>query len=244
MLVLAGTSAPALAQEAAPAPALPDTPPAPGPGGDAMLAPEQVDETEGEEGTPGRIGCLDDLSEEGYRRKGVQKRDFLKAGRFELSGLGGFYASDLLSSTYTAAGSASYFPVEDFGVELLVSWAPVQFRLERPFTAFDGTRRFESSAALQIMGGLSFAPFHAKFKLTEKTILHGDLFGLAGAGRTFHDSVQGVSFQAGLGLRLYLMRRLAFRLEVRDFILPQEVLGRGRVTHNLTILGGLGLWLL
>ena len=65
----------------------------------------------------------------------------------------------------------------------------------------------------------------------------------AGAGRTFHDSVQGVTFQGGLGLRLYLMKRLSFRLDVRDFIMPQEVLGRGRTTHNITLLAGFGIWL-
>jgi hypothetical protein len=52
-----------------------------------------------------------------------------------------------------------------------------------------------------------------------------------------------VTFQGGVGLRLYLMKRLSFRLDVRDFVLPQEVLGRARVTHNLTVLGGFGIWL-
>jgi len=154
------------------------------------------------------------------------------------------YASDLLSSTYTAGGAVAFFPSEDFGLELLVSYAPVKFRLEAPFTSFEQTRRFVPGAALQAVAGLLFSPFHAKFKLTEETILHGDLYAVAGGGRTFHDSVQGITFQAGVGLQLYLWRRLAFRLDVRDFILSQEVLGRGRTTHNLTVLGGLGLWLL
>ncbi len=191
-----------------------------------------------------KVGCLDDLSAEGGRRKGVQKRDFLKRMKLEISGLGGFYASDLLSSTYTAGGALAFFPSEDFGVELLVSYAPVKFRLEAPFTSFEQSRRFVPGSALQAVAGLLFSPFHAKFKLTEETILHGDLMAVAGAGRTFHDSVQGITFQAGVGMQLYLWRRLAFRFDARDFILPQEVLGRGRTTHNLTVLGGLGVWLL
>jgi outer membrane beta-barrel protein len=191
-----------------------------------------------------RVGCLDDLSAEGGRRKGVQKRDFLKRMRLEISAVGGFYASDLLSSTYTAGGALAFFPSEDFGAELLVSYAPVKFRLEAPFTSFEQSRRFVPGSALQAMAGLLFSPFHAKFKLTEETILHGDLMLVAGAGRTFHDSVQGITFQAGLGLQLYFWRRLAFRFDARDFILPQEVLGRGRTTHNITVLGGLGVWLL
>jgi|tagenome__1003787_1003787.scaffolds.fasta_scaffold20829449_3 outer membrane beta-barrel protein len=190
-----------------------------------------------------RIACLDDTSEDGYQRKGVQKRDFLKRHRFEVGALGGFAASDLLSSSYTFGGALSFFLSEDFGLETLVTYQPVRFRIEDPFTAFDQRRHFTSGSALQAMGAVSFAPVHAKFKFTEATIVHGDLFLVAGAGRTFHDSVQGLSWQAGGGLRLYLARHLAFRLDVRDFILPQEVLGRGRITHNLTTIGGLGFWM-
>jgi outer membrane beta-barrel protein len=196
-----------------------------------------------DDGSTTRIGCIDDLSLEGYQRKGVQKRDFLKRMKFEISGVGGFYASDLLSSTYTAGGGLAFFPAEDFGLEVLVSWAPVRFRLEQPFSEFDKTRRFQAGSALQAVAGLLFSPFHAKFKVTEQTILHGDLFAVVGGGRTFHDSVQGLTFQGGLGLRLYLLWRLSFRLDVRDFIMPQEVLGRGRTTHNITLLAGFGIWL-
>jgi outer membrane beta-barrel protein len=189
-----------------------------------------------------RIACLDDTSDEGYQRKGVQKRDFIKLHRFELGAVGGFHASDLMSSTYTFGGALSFFPSEDFGVEALVTYQPVRFRIEDPFTAFDQRRRFNPGSALQAMGALLFSPVHAKFKATEATILHGDIFLVAGAGRTFHDSVQGLTWQAGGGLRIYLARHAALRLDVRDFILPQEVLGRGRITHNLTIFGGFGLW--
>jgi outer membrane beta-barrel protein len=212
----------------------------------APADPESVEEeppAEGEAEPPTRVGCLDDLTGDGYRRKGVQKRDFIKRGKGEVAALGGFYASDLLSSTYTAAVAAAYFPSEDLGIEVLVSYAPVKFRLEAPFTAFEQTRRFVPGSALQAVAGLMFSPFHAKFKLTEATILHGDLYAVAGGGRTFHDSVQGITFQAGLGLRLALWRRLALRFDVRDFILPQEVLGRGRTTHNITVLTGLAIWL-
>jgi outer membrane beta-barrel protein len=195
------------------------------------------------EAAPARVSCLDDADDEGRERKGVQKRDFLKRHRFELAAIGGFYASDVLSSTYTFGGALSFWPSEDFGLEGMVTYAPVQFRLEEPFGEFDLRQRFKPGSALQAVGSLLFSPIHAKFKFSEETIIHGDLFLLGGAGRTFHDSVQGVTFEAGAGLKLYLGRFVAFRLDVRDFVLPQEVLGRGRVTHNLGILGGFGFWL-
>jgi outer membrane beta-barrel protein len=190
-----------------------------------------------------RISCLEELSDEGYQRKGVQRRDFLKRRRFELAALGGFYASDMLSSTYTAGGSVAFFPAEDFGFELLAHWLPVRFRLEEPFSSFDRARRFDGGSAISGLAGLLFSPFHTKLKLNDTTIVHGDLFLVVGAGRTFHDSVQGLTGQVGLGLRIYLRQRFALRLDLRDFIMPQEVLGQGRVTHNLGLLVGFGLWL-
>ncbi len=189
-----------------------------------------------------RVACLEDADAEGFRRKGVQKKDFTKRLRFELAGVGGLYASDVLSSTYTFGGALSFFPSEDFGLELMLTRTPVQFRLEQPYRAFDQEQHFVAGMATQIAAALTFSPFHAKFKVTEATIVHGDLFLVAGAGRTYHDSVQGITWQAGFGMRLYLWRHLGLRFDVRDFVLPQEVLGRGHITHNLTVLGGIGLW--
>src|SRR5438309_1604777 len=82
-------------------------------------------------------------------------------------------------------------------------------------------RRFQPGHALQAMGAFLFSPVHAKFKASETSILHGDLFVLAGAGRTFHDSVQGLSWQAGAGFKLYFTNHFAFRFDVRDLMLPQ-----------------------
>jgi outer membrane beta-barrel protein len=180
----------------------------------------------------------------GGRRKGVQRRDFLKKHRFELSAVGGFYASDALSSTYSYGGALAFYPSEDFGLEVLVTYSPVQFRLEEPFGGFTLERHFTPSSAFQGIASMLWSPIHAKFKWSEDTIVHGDVFAVAGAGRTFHESVMGLTWEAGVGLKLYISKRFAFRVDVRDFLLPQEVLGRGRITNNLTALGGLSFWLL
>jgi outer membrane beta-barrel protein len=201
------------------------------------------------EATPsGQPSCLDqsivDELGQGFRRKGVQKRDFLKKGRFELSALGGFYASDVLSSTYAYGGALAFYPSEDFGLEVLVTQSPIEFRLEEPFSQFDREKHFVPETALQIVGSLVWSPMHAKFKFSEQTIVHGDVFFVAGAGRTDADSVQGLTWEAGAGLKLYLAKWSALRLDVRDFILAQEVLGRGRVANNVTTLVGVSVWFL
>jgi outer membrane beta-barrel protein len=196
----------------------------------------------------GQPSCLDEtIADElgqGYRRKGVQKRDFLKKGRFELAAIGGFYASDVLSSTYAYGGALAFYPSEDFGLEVIVTRSPVEFRLEQPFNQFDKEQHFTPQTALQIVGSLLWSPMHAKFKFTDQTIIHGDLFFVAGAGRTDADSVQGLTWEAGAGLKLYVAKYVSLRLDVRDFILAQEVLGRGRVANNITTLLGVSVWFL
>jgi outer membrane beta-barrel protein len=188
------------------------------------------------------LACLEGDAT-GGRRKGVQRRDFLKRHRFELSGLGGFYAADALSSTYSYGGALSFYPSEDFGLEALVTRTPMQFRLEEAFTSFDQQTHFRPSVAWQGMLSLLWSPIHAKFKFSETRIIHSDLFAVAGAGRTFDPSVLGLTWEVGGGLKLYFNRFVAFRLDLRDFLLPQEVLGRGRITNNVNVLAGFSLWL-
>jgi outer membrane beta-barrel protein len=203
---------------------------------------ESGDEAESAESALHGLACLEGDAT-GGRRKGVQRRDFLKKHRFELSGLGGFYASDALSSTYSYGGAVAFYPSEDFGLEFLLTRTPMQFRLEQPFTAFDQQTHFTPSVAWQGIASLLWSPIHAKFKFSENTIIHGDLFAVVGAGRTDDPSVLGLTWEAGVGAKLYFNRFFSFRLDLRDFLLPQEVLGRGRITNNVTILAGLSLWL-
>jgi outer membrane beta-barrel protein len=175
-------------------------------------------------------------------RRGVQKRDFIKRHRVELSLLGGHYAADMLSSTYTYGASVGYWLSEDFGVEALLARNPVQFRLEQPFTGFDREHHFQSGTAWNAMGAMVWAPIHAKLRWSERRITHADLAWLVGAGRTFNDTAQGLTLQVGVGLRLFLARHLSVRLDLRDFAIPEEVLGRGRTSHNIVTLVGLCGW--
>jgi outer membrane beta-barrel protein len=221
------------------------TEPAETPSGEAGTEEDQGEEAEGQPGEESALhglACLEGDAT-GGRRKGVQRRDFLKRHRFEISAVGGFYASDVLSSTYDYGGALAFYPSEDFGLEVLVTRSPFRFRLEEPFTAFDLEHHFQPSTAWQGIFSLLWSPIHAKFKFTDATIIHGDIFAVAGAGRTFSDSVIGLTWEAGVGLKLYFSKYVTFRLDLRDFLLPQEVLGVGRITNNITVLGGFSLWL-
>jgi outer membrane beta-barrel protein len=188
--------------------------------------------------------CLDPEYELGAagRRKGVQKRDFLKRLRFELSAWGGFWASDLLSSSYDYGGALAFYPGEDFGVELSVLVTPFDLAVEKPLTQFFAGQTFKKSLAFVFVGDLLWSPIHLKMRVSEHGIAHGDLFFALGAGDTLNPTVQGATFDVGLGLKVYANRYLAVRFDLRDYLLIQEAIAVQRVTNNLVGLFGLSLF--
>src|SRR5262245_28874813 len=172
-------------------------------------------------------------------RKGVQKRDFLKRLRGEVSAWGGFYASDLLSSSYSYGGAIAFWPSEDFGVEASLVVTPFSLGVEKPLTEFFSGRVFNESLAVLVVGSFLWSPIHFKLRASEKAIAHGDFFLALGAGNTFHDTAQGLTFDVGFGFKIYAGRWFAVRFDLRDYLLIQEAVAVQRVTNN--IIGTLGV---
>ena len=234
---------------AAPRPTgLPDQPFADDGDRDRAESDEAGGEAESEDEAPGAplraLSCLEGEggNEKDGARRGVQKRDFLKKHRFEISAMGGAYASDALSSTYVYGGAVSFFPSEDFGLEAMVLRNPVSYRLQDPIIAAGLLHSFQSGMAWNGLAAMLWSPVHGKLRFSERHITHADLLLVAGAGRTFSDAAQGLTFQAGLGLKLYLGRFISLRIDVRDLIIPQDILGHSQNTHNIITTLGLCGW--
>jgi outer membrane beta-barrel protein len=176
-------------------------------------------------------------------RKGVQRRDFLKRLRLELSVWGGFFASDLLSSSYDYGGAIAFYPGEDFGVEASLLVTPFQLGVEKPLTQLFAGRVFSSSLALVLVGDFLWAPIHFKLRASERAIVHGDMLFALGAGHTFNDTVSGVTFDAGLGIKLYFGRWFALRFDLRDYVMVQEAVAVQRVSNNIVGTFGVSVFL-
>ena len=119
---------------------------------------------------------------------------------------------------------------------------PIKFRLEEPFSSFDAEQHFTPSASTQAIGSLLWSPIHAKLKLGGG-IVHADIMLFAGGGRMFHDAVQGLSFDAGMALDLFVTKFLTVRLDTRDLMAVEEVSGETRYTNNIVSTIGLALWI-
>jgi outer membrane beta-barrel protein len=189
--------------------------------------------------------CLDPDAELGAagRRKGVQKRDFLKRLRLEVSAWGGFFASDLLSTSYDYGGAVAFYPGEDFGFEASLLVTPFDLAVERPLTQFFAGQVFKKSTAFVVVGDFLWSPIHLKLRVSEHAIAHGDVFFVLGAGDTISETVQGITFDAGLGLKLYANKWLAVRFDLRDYLMIQEAVAVQRVTNNIVGLFGLSLFI-
>jgi outer membrane beta-barrel protein len=199
----------------------------------------RADEPKPSETPPPTSACLD----EDEARKGVQERTFLKQHRFELTPEGGLYASDLLSSSYAWGGSLAFYFTEDLGVEVTFAMTPVALAVDKSLTSFFGDSRFTEGRGELGLAALVWSPIHFKVKTGGESVLHGDIELAVGAGKLWNDTAQGFAFQAGPRVELYLLRWLSLRFDVRDVMLVQEAVAETRLTNNVTVLGGLGLWL-
>jgi outer membrane beta-barrel protein len=176
-------------------------------------------------------------------RKGVQRRPFLKRLRAELSIWGGFFAADLTSTSYVYGGAISFWPSEDFGVEGSLLVTPITLAVEQPLTQYFSGRVFQDSLAFSAVGNFLWAPIHFKVRASERAIAHGDLYFTLGAGSTFNDTVTGVTFDAGIGLKIYIHHWVAFRFDLRDYLWIQEAVAVQRVTNNIVGLLGFSVFL-
>ncbi len=189
--------------------------------------------------------CLDpaDPLGEAGARKGVQRRPFLKRLRAEISAWGGFFASDLLSSTYTYGAAIAFYPFEDWGIEASLHVAPFDLAIEKPLTTFFAGQVYRKANAYIVTGNVVWSPIHFKLKATEKAIAYGDVFFFVGAGDTINDTVQGLTFDVGFGLKLYPTKYFGVRFDLRDYVLVQDAIAVQRVTNNLVGTFGLTVFI-
>ena len=174
--------------------------------------------------------------------RGVQKRNFMKRGKLELLLRGGLYGGDLTSTTWIGGGGLGFFFTEDLGIELLVDVTPVTLDLDAPLAEFFGDDRFEPGLGFMGLANLVWSPIHAKVK-SGGGIVHADFLVFVGGGRLLHDSVQGVTWDAGFALDLFISHPVTFRFEAKDVMMVQEAVAETRFTNNLVATAGITFWI-
>ncbi len=208
----------------------------PGPGRDAPARPSDAP----------LPSCLDQTIKDQLgaelKPRGVQKRNFTKDKKLVLVAHGGLFGGDLTSSDWLVGGSLGFFFTEDLGIAAEFDLTPLTLDLDKPLTKFFGDNRFAPGMAYVGLANVLWSPIHAKMKLGGG-IVHSDILLFAGGGRMVHDAVQGISFDAGAAIDLFVTRALTIRLDVRDLMAVEEISGEDRFTNNIVATAGLALYL-
>jgi outer membrane beta-barrel protein len=192
--------------------------------------------------------CIDEAirDELNARRKyrGVQKRLFQKAGRHELSAMGGLYAADLLSSSYLLQGAYSYHFTEDLGLEASFAYTRAEsdlVRIVEEDTSFTALRL--DTPVYIYQGHLLWSFAYGKLRWFNGSISRFDFHLALGGGVTDNQTAEGLMLSGGLGMKLYMTQWLALRLDLRDQVMGQELLGQSEIVNNLAATLGLSIFL-
>jgi outer membrane beta-barrel protein len=176
------------------------------------------------------------------RQRTSRDRLFQQTNRHELTVQGGYYVSDLFDGTYTFGGAYAYHMTEDLGVEATAGYTRLTSsggpELERTFAVLQDRPRRE----LLFDADLLWTPAHGKARLGGG-ITHFDLYLAAGAGVVDSVVSSNLAGNGGFGLKFFLGRAFAFRVDVRDHVFRQQLLSQTLWVNDLTATMGLSLFL-
>lgn len=195
-----------------------------------------------------RADCVDDAirDELNARRqyRGVQTRVFRKALRHELSAYGGGYAADLTSTSYLAGGAYTFHLSEDLGLEASFGYTRSHSELVRIVESRFATDLVREETHVFLYGGhLLWTLAYGKLRWFHSRVSRFDFYLALGGGVTDNRAARGLTLSGGFGLKFYPTSWLAVRVDVRDHLLNQELLGASRIVNNIAATLGLSVFL-
>ena len=177
------------------------------------------------------------------KRRGAVDRLFVKQGRHELSGGGGYYASDLLSGTYLLAAAYTYHMTDETAVEFSGAWTHANADLIRALEDKRGVVLTETYARM-IFGEalLVWSPVYGKLRLGG-SLVHFDLHADLGVGVIDSATSRGAAGVLGFGMKLFAGKAVAFRIDARNRTFRQELLEERFLVNDTAVTAGLSLFL-
>ena len=178
------------------------------------------------------------------RYRGVRERLFQKAGRFELSAMGGVYAADLLSASYQLQGALTYHVTEDLGLEASFAYSRAESELVRLIENDRGITLIRLDAPVYIyQAHLLWTLAYGKMRWFGAEIGRFDFNLALGGGITDNQTSRGLTGSFGVGVKFFFGEWFAIRIDIRDQILEQELLGESAIVNNLTATLGLSIFI-
>jgi outer membrane beta-barrel protein len=187
--------------------------------------------------------CPEPPETEGAGRSGLSRREFVKSLRHELNLYGGVYMSDVMGAAPLAGASYGFHMSEDFALEVSFGYTWLRSAVSRPIESYTGYSILQPRDARIYAGTLLWHPFHGKFMLFRSAIPHFDFYLLAGVGITDSRTAKGLTYSAGVGMKIFCTSWMSLRIEIRDNIHVEEMLASEALTNNLSLTLGAGFWI-
>ena len=196
---------------------------------------------------PASAQCIDEAIRDELnarrRYRGVQERLFQKAGRHELSFMGGLYSADLMSSDYLLQGAYTFHVTEELGLEASFAHTNADSEIVRIIESDRGVSLLREATPVYIyQGHLLWSIAYGKMRWFGGAISRFDFHLALGGAVTDNQTARGLTFSGGLGFKFYMLKWLALRLDVRDQVLQQEVLGDSVIVNNVAATLGLSVF--
>jgi outer membrane beta-barrel protein len=196
----------------------------------------------------GSAQCIDEAIRDELnarrRYRGVTERIFQKALRHELSIMGGIYSADLLSSWALVQGAYTFHATEALGLELSFSYTRARSEVVRIIEEDRGIVLFRVENPVYVYGGhLLWSLAYGKVRWLGGSIGRFDFYLSVGGGVTDNQTARGLTFSGGFGLKFYFGEWFALRMDVRDQVLQQELLGESQIVNNITATLGLSIFM-
>ncbi len=178
--------------------------------------------------------------------RGVQDRLFTKSLRHELSAFGGLYSADLYSSSWNAGGAYTFHFSEDLALEASVSFmrfkSAVTDSYERRYPQVQVVDRADKPGRLYF-GHLVWSFAYGKLRWAGGGITRFDLNAAIGAGVTDDTTSRGLTASAGLGTKWYFGKWFALRMDVRDHVLREVLVGDEKLVNDIVITAGASVFI-
>lgn len=177
------------------------------------------------------------------KRRGAVDRLFIKQARHEITAIGGYYSSDLFSGTYVVGGSYTYHMTEDTAVEFGALYTHANADIVRAIEDGRGNIIDDDFARVLLVESLLvWSPVYGKLRLGG-TIMRFDVHLDFGVGVVDSQTSRGASGVAGFGVKLFMGKSLAFRIDARDHVFQQELLDGRFLVNDISVTAGLSLFL-
>jgi outer membrane beta-barrel protein len=178
------------------------------------------------------------------RYRGVRERIFQKALRHEVSIMGGVYAADLLSATYLLQAAYTFHVTEDLGLEASFAYSRASSELVDIIENDRGISLIRIDAPVYVyQAHLVWTLAYGKLRWFGDGISRFDFNLAIGGGLTDNQTSRGLTFSAGLGIKFFFDQWFSIRVDIRDQVLQQELLGESTIVNNLTATLGLSVFL-